>query len=234
MGFLKNLFGGSEGGTPKTLGSESDLIRQLLFASQSLEEQVMRFKSKAFPSPFQSISDAHKLVIAGKKLEAVGVLRDVLELPQLETRTVLWVWSGLRELGEKPESKWAFEVLGVVVEVPSGGAYDTLAAYVDGSARYLNFSGKAIFWDAPDPQINQLCLAMVGSSFSPDLKTKSRTNLALPKSGTQSTLLTRSGPFVTIGLAPNLLRIGGALVQELIKRASVAEGTSGSSSMKLE
>jgi hypothetical protein len=55
--------------------------------------------------------------------------------------------------------------LGVVLEVPSGGAYDTLAAYADGSARYLNFSGKAIFWDAPDPKVKELCLAMVGLSF---------------------------------------------------------------------
>jgi hypothetical protein len=75
------------------------------------------------------------------------------------------VWSGLRELGELPDPKFAFEVLGVVLERPSNGAYDTLAAYMDGSARYLNFSGKAIFWDAPDPKVKELCLAMVGAVF---------------------------------------------------------------------
>jgi hypothetical protein len=172
------------------------------------------------PSPFQTIADAYKLAVAGKKAEAVALLRGVLELPTLETRTLLWVWSGLRELGEQPEPKLAFEVLGVVLEMPSGGAHDTLTAYVDGSARYLNYSGKAIFWDAPHPAIKQLCLAMVGSSFSPNLKTSPRVNLSLPKRGQQATLLTRSGPFVTIGLAPNLKNVGAALMQELIKRAS--------------
>jgi hypothetical protein len=51
--------------------------------------------------------------------------------------------------------KSAFEVLGAVLEMPSGGAYDTLPGYVDGSARYLNFSGKAIFWDAPDASVTR-------------------------------------------------------------------------------
>jgi hypothetical protein len=133
------------------------------------------------------------------------------------------VWSGLRELREKPEPKFAFEVLGVVIEMPSGGAYDTLAAYVDGSARYLNFSGKAIFWDAADPAIKDLCLAMVGLSIAPNIKTKPRTNLSLPNKGVQATLLTRSGPFITIGVAPNLLHVSGTLMQELIKRASASK-----------
>jgi len=221
MGILKHLFSGSRGNGPEKLGSDSDLIRQMLFGSQSLDEQVQRMRLDGRSGPHQSIADAHKLLAAGKKETAIAVLRGVLEMPSLETRTLLWVWSGLRELGEKPDPKFAFEVLGVVLEMPSGGAYDTLVAYVDGSARYLNFSGKAIFWDAPDPAIEQLCLAMVGSSISPNVKTQPRMNLSLPKSGPQATLLTRSGPFITIGLAPRLLNVGAALMQELIKRASV-------------
>jgi hypothetical protein len=224
MGFLKDLIGGSGGDKPGKLGSDSDPIRQMMFGSQSLEEQVRRMRLDGRPSPFQTIADAHKLAVAGKRTEAVALLRGVLELPSLETRTLLWVWSGLRELGEQPEPKFAFEVLGVVLEMPSGGANDALAAYVDGSARYLNYSGKAIFWDVPDPVIQQLCLAMVGSSIGPNLKTQPRVNLSLPKKSQQATLLTRSGPFITIGLAPNLVNVGAALMQELIKRAG-AENT---------
>lgn len=220
MAFLKGLFGRSAGDAPGKLASDSDPIRQMLFASQSLAEQVRRIRLDGKPGPFQSIADAHKLVVVGKRMEAIAALRRVLEMPSLETRTLLWAWSGLRELEEKPESKIAFEVLGVVLEVPSGGAYDTLAAYVDGSARYLNFSGKAIFWDAPDPAIKQLCLAMVGLSFDANTKTQPRKALSLPKGGNQATLLTRSGPFITIELAPNLLNVGGSLMNELIKRAS--------------
>jgi hypothetical protein len=34
----------------------------------------------------------------------------------------------LRELGETPEPKHAFQVLGAIIETPMSGAYDTLAA----------------------------------------------------------------------------------------------------------
>jgi hypothetical protein len=73
------------------------------------------------------------------------------------------------------------EALRVVLEVPSEGAYDTLAAYLEGSARYLNFSGKAIFWDALDPKVKELCLAMVGLSFDANTKTQPRKHLSRPK-----------------------------------------------------
>jgi hypothetical protein len=223
LGFLKKLFDRSLGDEPAKLGSDGDPIRQMLFASQSLAEQVKRTRTNGSPSPFQSIADAYTLVITGKKPEAIAVLRGVLDLQQLETRTILWVWSALRELGEKPDPRFAFEVLGVILERPSGGAYDTLAAYVDGSARYLNFSGKAIVWDAPDPVIKKLCLTMVGLAFDANTKTQARSDLALPKRGDRATLLTRSGPFITIGIAPNLLNAGGSLMSELIRRASAEQ-----------
>src|SRR5690349_3002494 len=74
------------------LGSEGDLIRQMLFASQSLKEQVKNSHLDSTPGPFQSIADASKLVDAGKKTEAVALLRSVLDTPKLETRIQLWVW----------------------------------------------------------------------------------------------------------------------------------------------
>ena len=146
FGFLKGLFGGATAPEPGKLGSEADPIRQLLFASQSLREQVSHMRPDGRSGPGQSIADAQRLVEEGKTTEAVARLRSVLDSPTLETRIQLWAWAALRELGERPEGKFAFEVLGAVLEMPSGGAYDTLAGYVDGSARYLNFSGRAIFW----------------------------------------------------------------------------------------
>ena len=134
----------SSPGTPK-LGSEADWIREALFACQSLKVLVPRLKLDGSPGPFQTIADAVKLEDAGKKEEARARLHTVLAVPNLETRIQLWVWSGLREWGEEPEAKSGKEVLGVVVEVPVQGAYDTLAAYQDGSARYLNFSGSRDF-----------------------------------------------------------------------------------------
>jgi hypothetical protein len=38
-------------------------------------------------------------------------------------------------------------VLGVAAEMPVRKGHDLLAAYRDGTARYLNYSGKAVIWD---------------------------------------------------------------------------------------
>jgi hypothetical protein len=217
--FLKGLFGGTVTGEPGKLGSDADPIRQMLFASQSLRDQVSHMRVDGRSGPAQSIADAQRLVGEGKAKEAIAHLRGILDSPVLETRIQLWVWSALRELGEKPQGKPAFEVLGAVLEMPSGGAYDTLAGYVDGSARYLNFSGKTIFWDVPDQGIKQLCQGLVDSTIPASGKAKPRTSLSLPKRGIQVTMLTRSGPFVITAPPKSVVSAGGALMLELIRKA---------------
>ena len=206
------------------LGSERDLIRQVLFASQSLEEQVKVIHLNGKPGPFQSIVDASNLVDAGKKEEAIVVLRSILDTPSLETRIQLWVWSALRELGQTPDPKSAYEVLGAIIEVPSGGGYDTLAAYVDGSARYLNFSGAAIFWDTPDSTIKAMCQNLVDSTIPVSGRAKPRSSLSLPKGNVQVTMLTRSGPFVIVSPPDSVIGPGAALMMELIKRVNEKKG----------
>ncbi|HXC02720.1 MAG TPA: hypothetical protein VNU49_08730 [Opitutaceae bacterium] len=215
MAFLPNL--AKADGTK--LGSDSDPIRQMLFASQSIKELLSHVQLDGKPGPFQTIADASKLVADGRKKDAVVLLRSVLQTPALETRVQLWVWSCLRELGEKPDPKAAYEVLGVVIEMPSGGAYDTLAAYVDGSARYLNFSGKAIFWDAQDSGIKSLCQAFIDSTIPASSRAKPRTRLSLPKDGAQVTLLTRSGIYVITDPPEPVVGAAAALMIELMKRA---------------
>jgi hypothetical protein len=48
----------------------------------------------------------------------------------------------------------AKHVYGVVVDVPVENGFDTVAAFDDRSARYLNFSGAAVVWDAPDSRMD--------------------------------------------------------------------------------
>jgi len=220
---LKRLFAGAATARSGRLGSEADSIRQLLFASQSLREQAGPMRPDGRPEPAQAIADAWRLVEEGKAKEALARLRAVLDLPALETRMELFVWSALRELGERPEGKSAFEVLGAVLEVPSGDGYDTLAGYVDGSARYLNFSGKAIFWDAPLPAVKRLCQELVDSTILASAKARPRTSLSLPKRGIQATMLTRSGPFLILAPPPGVVNAGRALMLELIRRAQENE-----------
>jgi hypothetical protein len=190
----------------------------MLFASQPIKELVSRTKLDGTPGPFQSIADASKLIDAGKKKEAIAILYGVLKTPDLETRIHLWTWSCLRELGEAPDPKSAYEVLGVILEVRTGSGYDSLAGYVDGSARYLNYSGAAIFWDAPDVKIKGLCQALADSTIPSSNQVKPRTSLSLPKAGDQVTLLTRSGNFVITSPQGQISSAGLALMLELMER----------------
>ena len=216
--FLALVSGCTKASDSGKLGSNADPIRQMLFASQSLKEQVSRMRLDGQPGPYKSIADALQLIEEGKLDAATARLRGVLEMPDLETRTVLWTGSALRELGEEPDPKLSFEVLGVVMEIPSGTSYDTLAAYVDGSARYLNFSGKAIFWDTPDATIKTLCRALIDSTIPASAGAKPRTSLLLPKRGAQITMLTRSGNFVIPDPPATVVGAGAGLMTEMIKR----------------
>jgi hypothetical protein len=208
---------------PPRLGSEADLIRQGLFASQPMDVLVQRLKLDGSPGPFQTFADAVELARAGKKEEAKSRLQSILDTPNLETRVQLWTWSALRALGEQPDAKSAKEVLGVVVEVPIRGVYDTLAGYKDGSARYLNFSGKAIFWDKPDGSIKLLCERLIGSTIPEGSRAVLRKETVLPKSGTQVTLLTRSGMYVIAEPSQIVMTTGSALMIELMKRVKEIE-----------
>jgi hypothetical protein len=209
---------------PSKLGSNDDPIRQGLFACQSMKELLGRTKLDGSPSPFQTISDAAMLAAGGKKQEAKQRLRSILALSDLETRAQLWVWTALRGMGEQPDPKSGWEILGVVVEVPVQGAYDTLAGYQDGSARYLNFSGSAIFWDAPDAAIKNLCQALLGSAVSAASRAKPRRDVSLPRSGMHATLLTRFGNYVISDPPETTGKVAAALMAQLISRAEHGEG----------
>jgi hypothetical protein len=205
------------------LGSEADPIRQGLFACQPMNELAQRLTLDGNPGPFQTFADAAELANSVKKEEAKSRLHSILGLPNLETRIQLWVWSALRELGERPDPKSGKEVLGVVVEMPMRGAYDTLAAYQDGSARYLNFSGKAIFWDKHDVAIKSLCQRLIDSTIPESSLAVPRQDTMLPKSGSQVTLLTRSGMYVISEPRQSVVSAGSALMLELMKSAKVGK-----------
>jgi hypothetical protein len=205
------------------LGSETDPIRQRLFACQPMEVLVQGLKLDGRPGPFQTFADAVELAKAGKKEEAKTRFRSILEVPNLETRIQLWVWSALRELGEQPNANSGKETLGVVIEVPMRGSDDTLAGYQDGSARYLNFSGKAIFWDKSDVPIKSLCERLIASTIPETSRAVPRKDTVLPRSGMQVTLLTRSGMYVIAAPPQSIMSAGSALMLELMKRAKETE-----------
>jgi len=68
-----------------------------------------------------------------------------------ETRLRVLAYNALRRMSIAPARK---ELLGVIVEVGLDGGLDTLAAYQDGRARYINHAGKIIIWEARDAQVD--------------------------------------------------------------------------------
>ena len=132
---------------PRDSSANWEEYKSLLFVDQSLEEMV-----KTHDKPDDVFAQAHKYVGEGKPEEAKRVLKRSLNDPEQEVRFRLWIWNALRQLGEKPPPKIADEVQGVVLEIPIENYIDTLAAYSDGRARYVNTQGKggAIIWETTE------------------------------------------------------------------------------------
>lgn len=76
-----------------------------------------------------------------------SAVRKVLTDTKLESRLRVLAANKLLSAGASPSSK---ELLGVIVEVSLDSGPDVLAAYKDGTARYINHSEEMIVWETPD------------------------------------------------------------------------------------
>jgi hypothetical protein len=65
----------------------------------------------------------------------------------LESRARLLAYHRIRQAGHQVDEK---ELLGVIVEVGLDEGLDVLASYQDGTARYINYTGRMIIWESPD------------------------------------------------------------------------------------
>jgi hypothetical protein len=92
----------------------------------------------------------------------VAALQEIVSDRQLEARLKLLAYQRLRAANQPIENR---ELLAVVVEVGLDDGLDVIAAYADGTARYINQSGKMIFWESPEAEsralIQQLYTASV-------------------------------------------------------------------------
>ncbi|MEZ5182787.1 MAG: hypothetical protein R2702_13085 [Acidimicrobiales bacterium] len=69
-----------------------------------------------------------------------------------EPRQVLQAWHLLRANGIAPDASIADEVLGLVAEVAVDNGHDVLAAYADGSVRFLHHQGGGSIFEPPAPE----------------------------------------------------------------------------------
>lgn len=101
--------------------------------------------------------------IIGNKKATTDELKVVAADVSVETRLRIAACGMLKAKGDPVVSK---ELLGIVVEVGLDDGLDVLAAYKDGTARYINHSEKITIWEAPTDQSQ----ALIKNLFSAGLQ----------------------------------------------------------------
>lgn len=125
-------------------------LRETLFGDVAMSDWAGTSPSE----PWRSFAQASALVTHQDRDGAVRCLEGILAQPGLESRHYLQAWTGLTSFGVRPAANEAKHLYGVVLDMPVPDGLDTLAAYEDLSARYLNYSGAAVIWDHPDGSLD--------------------------------------------------------------------------------
>jgi len=129
-------------------------IREVLFGDLPLSQWPNESATNVDGEPWLSFVRARDQLNSGDKENSKQTLRQILVMPDLESRHYLQAWHFLRELGESPSDGEAKRLYGVVVEVALDEGLDIVAAYADHTARYFNYSGAAIVWERADESLD--------------------------------------------------------------------------------
>jgi len=85
--------------------------------------------------------------------DTVADLQTIINDRNIDPRVRILACNKLLASGHKPPRK---ELLGVVVEVSLENGLDVLASFQNGTARYINHTGKILVWETTiDPEANQ-------------------------------------------------------------------------------
>ncbi|MFT3910620.1 MAG: hypothetical protein QM737_14435 [Ferruginibacter sp.] len=80
-------------------------------------------------------------------------LNEIINDKDLDTRYKILAYHLLSKNGATINNK---ELLGVIIEVGLPEGLDVIAAYQDGTARYINYTGKLLVWDTQTDESNEL------------------------------------------------------------------------------
>ena len=75
-------------------------------------------------------------------------------MPGLESRHYLQAWFFLHRLQVDPPPDESTRVYGVLVDVCLETGTESVVAYADHHARYMNYRGGGFIWEAPDASLN--------------------------------------------------------------------------------
>lgn len=76
-------------------------------------------------------------------------LQKIIDAKDSDPRIKVLAYNKLTASGQKPLKK---EILAVIVEVGLDGGLDVLASFNDGTARYINKTGKILIWETREDQ----------------------------------------------------------------------------------
>lgn len=138
-------------------------LRDMLFGDVPLENWRSSNAVANASEPWSSFAEARAALGEDDRESAIASLRRITKMEGLESRQLLQAWHFLRGLGVQPDPGHAKHVRGVVLEVQLNSGLDTLAAYDDHRARYLNHGGKVIVWETTHPDIDPLIDALLAA-----------------------------------------------------------------------
>lgn len=136
-------------------------IRDTLFGDLPLSEWPRDPNTTA--EPWVSFLQARKDLDSGDNPSAIAILKKITEMPGLQSRHYLQAWHFLRQLGVNPPEDKAKIVYGVVVEVGMKNGADIVAAYTNGTARYLHHLGGGEIWERPDSSLDGQIQALLAA-----------------------------------------------------------------------
>lgn len=129
--------------SPSRFPGSAGVLGRFVYGEASLDEWAAQSDGD-HGEPWPSFEQARQLARAGRIAEAAQIWQRIASAEGFESRQTLQAWHFLRQAGLTPPPERARLVLGVVAEMPVAGVHDLLAAYRDGTARYLNHSGSAL------------------------------------------------------------------------------------------
>jgi hypothetical protein len=185
--------------------------------ANQLEEAEAWLAAEISSYPWVLMAAAYVKLRMNEAAEAGRLLRAVT-LISSEARLRLWAWHNLRSLGKYPSPDLARQVLGVIIEVPYEDRADVLAAYADGSARYINHQGGMIVWDRLDETITPLVMNVIRLTQPVGSEQEERSDDPVLPDQVRLNVLTAGGMYVwegTPGDTPEMAAIFAAMAELL-------------------